>query len=201
MKTSLWRRAVPATTLPVMSMVRMFFAVISSRPTLCGFIRNSGFLPGRRTEIWPRVKSPWPLTASTLPAIASFFFNVLLATPLSRTVRIGARISACRHACYPRAKAFREDKMLRCLLAAICALGLSAAHAQDAYPSKPVTFITPAAAGNSPDVATRFIADRLTAIWKQQIVILNRPGAGGLIAAQAAAGVTPDGYTLYMTQA
>jgi tripartite-type tricarboxylate transporter receptor subunit TctC len=69
------------------------------------------------------------------------------------------------------------------------------------YPTRPVTFITPAAAGNSPDVATRIVADRLTQIWKQQIVVLNRPGAGGLIAAQAAAGVEKDGYTLYMTQA
>jgi len=74
------------------------------------------------------------------------------------------------------------------------------AQAQD-YPTKPVTFITPAAAGNSPDVVTRVVADRLTQLWKQQIVVLNRPGAGGLIAAQAAAGVEKDGYTLYMTQA
>jgi tripartite-type tricarboxylate transporter receptor subunit TctC len=69
------------------------------------------------------------------------------------------------------------------------------------YPSKPITFITPAAAGNSPDVVTRVIADHLTQIWKQQIVVLNRPGAGGLIAAQAAAGVEKDGYTLYVSQA
>ena len=74
------------------------------------------------------------------------------------------------------------------------------AQAQD-YPNKPVTFITPAAAGNSPDVVTRIVADRLTQIWKQQIVVMNRPGAGGLLAAQAAAGVEKDGYTLYMTQA
>jgi tripartite-type tricarboxylate transporter receptor subunit TctC len=74
------------------------------------------------------------------------------------------------------------------------------AQAQD-YPGKPVTFITPAAAGNSPDVVTRVVADRLTQIWKQQIVVLNRPGAGGLIAAQAAAGVEKDGYSLYVTQA
>jgi tripartite-type tricarboxylate transporter receptor subunit TctC len=76
------------------------------------------------------------------------------------------------------------------------------APAQD-YPSKPVTFITPAAAGNSPDVVTRIVADRLTQMWKQQIVVLNRPGAGGLIAAQAAAAgnIEKDGYTLYMTQA
>jgi len=74
------------------------------------------------------------------------------------------------------------------------------AQSQD-YPTKPVTFITPAAAGNSPDVATRIVADRLTQIWKQQIVVLNRPGAGGLIAAQAAAAAENDGYTLYMSQA
>jgi tripartite-type tricarboxylate transporter receptor subunit TctC len=85
-------------------------------------------------------------------------------------------------------------------LATATMVGALSAQAQD-YPTRPVTFITPAAAGNSPDVATRIVADRLTQIWKQQIVVLNRPGAGGLIAAQAAAGVEKDGYTLYMTQA
>ena len=76
------------------------------------------------------------------------------------------------------------------------------ARGQDAnYPTKPVTIITPAAAGNSPDVAARVVADRLTQIWKQQVLIFNRPGAGGLIAAQAASIAEKDGYTLYMTQA
>jgi len=85
--------------------------------------------------------------------------------------------------------------------AATLALALSAeAQAQD-YPSKPVTFITPAAAGNSPDVVGRLVAEKLSQMWKQQAVIINRPGAGGLIAAQAAAGVEKDGYTLYMSQA
>jgi tripartite-type tricarboxylate transporter receptor subunit TctC len=69
------------------------------------------------------------------------------------------------------------------------------------YPNKPVTFITPAAAGNSPDVVGRIVADKLSQLWKQQAVVVNRPGAGGLIAAQAAAGVEKDGYTLYMSQA
>lgn len=87
-----------------------------------------------------------------------------------------------------------------CAAVAIAAFAASPAAADD-YPNRPVTFITPAAAGNSPDVATRFIADRLSALWKQQIVVMNRPGAGGLLAAQAASTVTPDGYTLYMTQA
>jgi tripartite-type tricarboxylate transporter receptor subunit TctC len=70
----------------------------------------------------------------------------------------------------------------------------------DDYPSKPVTIITPAAAGNSPDIVTRLVADRLTQMWKQQVIVLNRPGAGGLIGAQAAAQAEKDGYTLYMTQ-
>ena len=86
---------------------------------------------------------------------------------------------------------------------AIVAIVLAASlpvQAQD-YPAKSVTFITPAAAGNSPDVVTRVVADRLTQIWKQQIVVLNRPGAGGLIAAQAAAAVEKDGYSLYVSQA
>jgi tripartite-type tricarboxylate transporter receptor subunit TctC len=85
-------------------------------------------------------------------------------------------------------------------VATIAMIASLPAQAQD-YPTRPVTFITPAAAGNSPDVATRIVADRLSQLWKQQIVVLNRPGAGGMIAAQAAAGVEKDGYTLYMTQA
>ena len=85
-------------------------------------------------------------------------------------------------------------------VAAIAMVASLPAYAQE-YPTKPVTFITPAAAGNSPDVATRVVADRLTQIWKQQIVVLNRPGAGGLIAAQAAAAVEKDGYSLYVAQA
>lgn len=86
------------------------------------------------------------------------------------------------------------------LAAAGALLAILPAQAQE-WPTKPVTFITPAAAGNSPDVATRIVADRLSQMWKHQIVVLNRPGAGGMIAAQAAAGVDKDGYTLYMTQA
>jgi tripartite-type tricarboxylate transporter receptor subunit TctC len=77
---------------------------------------------------------------------------------------------------------------------------IAPAAAQD-YPSRPVTFITPAAAGNSPDVITRIVADRLSQLWRQQVVVINRPGAGGLIAAEAAAALPNDGYSLYLTQA
>jgi tripartite-type tricarboxylate transporter receptor subunit TctC len=85
-------------------------------------------------------------------------------------------------------------------VAALLALACAPALAQE-WPTRPVTLITPAAAGNSPDVVTRIIAEKLTQLWKQQVVVLNRPGAGGLLAAQAAAGVEKDGYSLYATQA
>jgi tripartite-type tricarboxylate transporter receptor subunit TctC len=83
--------------------------------------------------------------------------------------------------------------------AAAVAVLAGPAQAED-WPTKPVTIISPAAAGNSPDIATRVLADRLTQIWKQQVIVLNKPGAGGLIGAQAAAQAEKDGYTLYMTQ-
>jgi tripartite-type tricarboxylate transporter receptor subunit TctC len=86
-------------------------------------------------------------------------------------------------------------------LLVVAAVALPAGASAQEYPTKPVVIIIPAAAGNSPDVAARVVADRLTQLWKQQVVILNRPGAGGLIAAQAASTAEKDGYTLYMTQA
>ncbi|HEV2958204.1 MAG TPA: tripartite tricarboxylate transporter substrate binding protein, partial [Xanthobacteraceae bacterium] len=87
------------------------------------------------------------------------------------------------------------------LLAGLLALASAASVAAQDYPTRPVTFVTPAAAGNSPDVIIRLVADRLTQLWKQQVIVINRPGAGGLIAAQAAAGLPNDGYSLYLTQA
>jgi tripartite-type tricarboxylate transporter receptor subunit TctC len=66
------------------------------------------------------------------------------------------------------------------------------------YPAKPVTIISDAAAGAAPDVAVRLVADSLTKLWGQQVLVLNRPGANGSIAARAAADAAPDGYTLFM---
>jgi len=65
------------------------------------------------------------------------------------------------------------------------------------YPDKPVTIISDAAAGASPDVAMRVAADGLSKLWGQQAVVINRPGANGSVAARAAADVVPDGYTLF----
>jgi tripartite-type tricarboxylate transporter receptor subunit TctC len=65
------------------------------------------------------------------------------------------------------------------------------------YPNKAVQIIADSAAGSTPDVALRFVADRLTQAWGQQVLVVNRPGAGGSLAARAASEAAPDGYTLY----
>jgi tripartite-type tricarboxylate transporter receptor subunit TctC len=73
------------------------------------------------------------------------------------------------------------------------------AHAQALkYPEKPVTIISDAPAGSTPDVDARFIAAGLSKVWGQQAVIINHAGANGSIAARVAAEAGPDGYTLFM---
>src|SRR5262249_43020385 len=73
------------------------------------------------------------------------------------------------------------------------------AQAQDVkYPEKPVTIISDAPPGSTPDVDARFIAAGLSKVWRQQAVIINHAGANGSIAARAATEATPDGYTLFM---
>src|SRR5262249_9864067 len=83
------------------------------------------------------------------------------------------------------------------LLAAIAAT--ATAHAQSDYPSRPVQLIVPYGAGGIADVGMRILADKLTGRMKQQVVVENRPRAGGIVAAKAGATAAPDGYTLLMT--
>jgi len=85
------------------------------------------------------------------------------------------------------------------LSSAFCAamLWVSPAAAE-AYPSRHVSIIIQTAPGSAPDVIARLVAERLSETWQQPVTILNRNGAAGLIAAQAAAAAQPDGYTLYM---
>src|SRR5689334_8420098 len=75
--------------------------------------------------------------------------------------------------------------------------GVTATQAQD-YPSKPVHFIVPYAAGGSGDLLARLLGDKLSKMWGQQVVVENKPGAGGLIGTEAAAHADPDGYTIYL---
>jgi tripartite-type tricarboxylate transporter receptor subunit TctC len=85
------------------------------------------------------------------------------------------------------------------LLAAvtIAALASMPGAAQD-FPTRPVRFIVPYAAGGSGDLLARLLGNKLAAIWGQQVVVDNRAGGGGLIGTEAAARSDPDGYTLYL---
>ena len=82
-------------------------------------------------------------------------------------------------------------------LLAVC-LGVASPASAQSFPDKPVSIIVPFAPGVGADVIIRILADRLTERWKHQVLVVNRPGASGLIAAQAAAAAAPDGTTLYM---
>src|SRR3954468_9962575 len=70
------------------------------------------------------------------------------------------------------------------------------AHAQGAWPQRPVRIIAPQAPGGGVDLIGRIVADRLSRVFGQGFVIENQAGAGGSIAAQTAARAAPDGYTL-----
>jgi len=68
----------------------------------------------------------------------------------------------------------------------------------DNYPSRSIRFVVPLAAGGGTDIISRLFAQKLTESWGQQLVVDNRPGAGGLIGAQIAATAPADGYTMMM---
>jgi tripartite-type tricarboxylate transporter receptor subunit TctC len=89
----------------------------------------------------------------------------------------------------------------RVLLAGVALLATATAHAES-WPQRPVTVIVPQAAGNSPDVLCRIIADKLSRSFGQQFVIENRPGAANVVGTQSVARAAPDGYTfLFATSA
>jgi tripartite-type tricarboxylate transporter receptor subunit TctC len=72
------------------------------------------------------------------------------------------------------------------------------AHAQDAWPTKPVRIVVPFAAGGTTDIAARVVADQLTQSLKQSFIAENKTGAGGNIGAADVANSPPDGYTFLM---
>ncbi len=91
---------------------------------------------------------------------------------------------------------FRFIRIVRIvLMAASAALAAPQAHAQASYPTKPMRWIIPYAAGGGADLIARPIALRLSEALGQAVVYDNRAGAGGLIAAEYVARSAPDGYT------
>jgi len=71
--------------------------------------------------------------------------------------------------------------------------------AEPVYPSKPVRLLVGFSPGGATDVAARIIAKKLSEGWSQQVIVDNRPGAGGLLAFDLVAKANPDGYTLLAT--
>lgn len=85
----------------------------------------------------------------------------------------------------------------RSLLAILSLFAVALAHA-DTFPSKPVRIITPGAPGGITDGTLRVLATELSRVWRQPVLVENKPGATGLIALQATMAAPPDGHVLGM---
>jgi|LauGreDrversion4_2_1035121.scaffolds.fasta_scaffold110773_2 tripartite-type tricarboxylate transporter receptor subunit TctC len=94
----------------------------------------------------------------------------------------------------------QKRKIIAALLTtAAASLGLvSTAHAQGAYPNKPIRLIVPFTPGGVTDTSARLIADQMTKRLGQQIIVENKPGASGNIGTSQVAQSDPDGYTLLL---
>lgn len=93
----------------------------------------------------------------------------------------------------------------RTLIGALCgalplaaALATTAAFAQAPFPSRAVRIVVPYSVGIGPDVVTRALADRLSQVWGQPVLVDNKPGASGIVAFSEIRRVAPDGHTLFV---
>ena len=89
-------------------------------------------------------------------------------------------------------------KRAACFLLALAATFNAAAQAPATYPNRQIRVIVPFPAGGPTDAIARAIAQKLTEVWNQPVVVDNRPGAGGNIGTEIAAKSPPDGYTLFI---
>ena len=86
---------------------------------------------------------------------------------------------------------------LRAVVLACCALLVTSVHAQS-YPTKPVRIVVPFPPAGAADLLSRTIGQKLGETWGQQVVVDNRPGAGGNLGVEVVARAAPDGYTAVM---
>src|SRR4249919_121669 len=87
-------------------------------------------------------------------------------------------------------------RLVHFLLPALALFSSHNAGAQTAYPDRPIKMIVPLAAASAVDVAARIVTQKMADNMGQQFVILNQPGASGMIGAEAVARAEPDGYTI-----
>jgi tripartite-type tricarboxylate transporter receptor subunit TctC len=81
---------------------------------------------------------------------------------------------------------------------AAAAIGISGATVAADYPSRPIRMVVPFAAGSNSDILGRLVAVRMSESWGQQVIVDNRPGAGGNIGADLVAKAPPDGYSIVL---
>ena len=92
----------------------------------------------------------------------------------------------------------RRD-LIGLVASALAAPSILSSRAQGAdWPVKPVRVVVPFTPGGSTDITARLVSNRLQEVWGQSVVVDNRPGAGGNIAADAVAHSDPDGYTIFI---
>jgi tripartite-type tricarboxylate transporter receptor subunit TctC len=89
-----------------------------------------------------------------------------------------------------------KHKIIKALGAGL--LALAAAGSASAFPDKPVRIVVPYPAGGSTDVAARIVAERLTAIWGQPVLVHNKPGATGAIGTELVTRSPADGHTMLL---
>jgi tripartite-type tricarboxylate transporter receptor subunit TctC len=87
-------------------------------------------------------------------------------------------------------------RALMVCVTALAVLGLPPDGRTQTYPDRTITYVVPSSPGSSPDIVGRIMAEAMAKILGQAVVVLNRPGAGGTVAAAAAAKAAPDGYTI-----
>src|SRR5262245_46142169 len=97
-------------------------------------------------------------------------------------------------------KFWRTPVHISWLLAALIGLSSSLSGHAQTYPSRAVTIVVPVAPGGVSDTLARALAQRLSPVLGQQVVIENRGGAAHTIGAAAVAKAAPDGYTLLLTE-
>jgi len=94
---------------------------------------------------------------------------------------------------------FPVIRLLFFMVVQVCSVMVVVAIAADpAYPNKPIRVIVPIAAGGQTDVMARLLAQRLSEIFKQPLVVENRTGAGGSVGTEIAVKANPDGYTILL---
>ena len=89
-------------------------------------------------------------------------------------------------------------KLNAVLMTAAIVATSSQVSAQDKFPVKPIRMLVPFSAGSATDFFARGVGQKLSESWGQQIVVDNRPSAGGVIASELLLNAPPDGYSLMM---